>query len=237
MKVKSQIAIGIILLILGFLLTNSIKKSFMNIEMNNSSEELKELQNEIVALQTQIDNLKTKNSDLKAEVDKKNSEDAKDNSYFEETLNKIEMYENIIGLRGVQGEGISMVIKPIKNPLGQIQRGINSNDLVYIVNELWHANAEAISIEDNRITFRTSICPSGDFIIINDNTRISTSSEIKIKAIGDVDKLYTSMKMPGLFQNITTKVTLDGPYKEDNVIIKGYDGSLDYNLLKPVETE
>ena len=236
MKLKSQVVIGMILLILGFLLTNGVK-SLMNIDIDGNNEDVKGLQEEIAELQSKIDNLKEKNSELQAEIDKANSENTKDNSYLSDTLKKIENYENIIGLNDVQGTGISMIIRPIKNPLGQIQKGIDAYDLVYIVNELWHSNAEAISIQDNRITFRTSICPSGDFIIINDDTRISATSEIKIKAIGDVDKLYASMKMPGLFQSITTKSTLDGPYKEENILIKGYDGSLDYEFLKPLETK
>lgn len=236
MKLKSQIAIGIVLLVLGFLLTSGVK-SFINAETNSSSEDVKNLQGEISDLQSNIDKLKEKNAQLQTEIDKINSENTKDNSYLSDTLKKIENYENIIGLKDVQGTGISMIIKPIKNPIGQIQRNIDATDLVYIVNELWHSNAEAISIQDTRITFMSSICPSGDFIIINDDIRISATSEIKIKAIGDADKLYASMKMPGLFQNITTKVTLDGPYKEENIIINGYDGSLDYEFLKPLETK
>ncbi len=236
MKLKSQIAIGIILLILGFLLTNSVK-TMMNSNDNSNTEDIKNLQDQISNLQSSIDKLREKNNNLQNEIDKNNSENIKDNSYLSDTLKKIENYENIIGLKDVAGTGISIIVKPIKTPIGQIQRNIDSNDLIFIVNELWHSNAEAISIQDNRITFRTSICPSGDFIIINDDTRISASSEIKIKAIGDPDKLYASMKMPGLFQNISTKLTIDGPYKEDNLLIQGYDGSLDYEYLKPVETK
>ncbi len=235
MKLKSQIAIGIILLIFGYFMTNSIK-SLMVSNIYSDSEDVKKLQKQISDLENDIEKLKTKNMELKTEIETNNSKNAKDNGYLADMLEKVENYENIIGLKAVQGNGITMVVKPIKNPIGQIQRNIDANDLVYIVNELWHSNAEAISIQDNRITFRTSISPSGDFIIINDDTRIPTTSEIKIKAIGDVEKLYTSMKMPGLFQNITKKVIIDGPFKEEDLIINSYEGSLDYNYMKPVKT-
>ncbi|MCL2323307.1 MAG: DUF881 domain-containing protein [Oscillospiraceae bacterium] len=237
MKLKSQIVIGIILLLLGFLLTNSIKTLISSSE-GDASTNNKDLQAYISSLETLNANLKEKNKTLQADIDKLNSENAQGNSGLSDLLNKIHNYENIIGLNEVQGAGISLIVKPLKNPLGQVQSNLDSNDLVIIVNELWHSNAEAISVQGTRLTFMTSIFSSGDFIVINDDTtRISASSEIKIEAIGDPDKLYASMKMPGLFQNIATKLIIDGPYKENNLILKGYDGALDYEYLKPVEAK
>ena len=85
----------------------------------------------------------------------------------------------------VEGEGIIIYIDPKSDIFGSIaeDQRINDTDLVHIVNELNAAGAEAISINDIRLTSRSGIRNAGNAIIINDE-RISYSKRITIKAIG-----------------------------------------------------
>ena len=74
--------------------------------------------------------------------------------------------------------------------------------LSYIVNNLKFAGAEAISINDIRITAQTGIRTSGSFIRVGNTDRINPDEAIIIKVIGDSTKLKTEMEFQGFLENL-----------------------------------
>ncbi|MFH0702181.1 MAG: DUF881 domain-containing protein [bacterium] len=68
---------------------------------------------------------------------------------------------------------------------------IHDIDLLELINDLWKAKAEAISLNNQRIIFSTEIECVGPTILIN-KTRIS--SPFVIKAVGDPKKLIKFVK-------------------------------------------
>ena len=87
---------------------------------------------------------------------------------------------------GVQGPGVRIEIEPAD---GEGERGeVSDGDLQVLVNALWFAGAEAVSINDQRIGTLTSIRQAGSAITVN---YVSVDAPFTIEAIGDAETLRT----------------------------------------------
>ncbi|MGH3474954.1 MAG: DUF881 domain-containing protein [Aeromicrobium sp.] len=89
---------------------------------------------------------------------------------------------------GVQGPGI--VIYTESSSDGLEAGRITDRDLQVLVNGLWYAGAEAVSVNDNRVGTLTSIRTAGDAITVNYR---SISSPYTIIALGDPESLQTRL--------------------------------------------
>ena len=108
-----------------------------------------------------------------------------------ETEKELKIANAVIGTTEVTGKGIIVTLSDNKNVssdnielLDNISNYlIHDSDLLRIVNELKNAGAEAISINEERITNQTSITCDGNVILVNGN---KISSPFIIKASGRV---------------------------------------------------
>jgi uncharacterized protein YlxW (UPF0749 family) len=152
-------------------------------------------------------------------------------------LNKdLEETRILTGQTEVDGQGITIYIDPKSDIFGSVSDGqlpINDSDLVHIVNELYSAGAEAICINDIRLTFRSGIRTAGNAILINDE-KITPNKRVVIKAIGKNDILYGAIKFPGAIPSTLTNscdVTFE---KLDKVTIPKYNKTYDFEYAKPI---
>ena len=99
-------------------------------------------------------------------------------------------------------------------------------DILNLVNELFLAGAEAISINDERVVAMTDIKTVGSFILVN---RTRKASPYTIKAIGDTKYLESALMIKGGYYD-TYKDSYSINIQKGNVIINKYDGemTLDY---------
>ena len=70
---------------------------------------------------------------------------------------------------------------------------VEDYDLLKLVNELFAAGAEAISINDIRLTGYSGIRTAANIYIYINNERISAQSQIVVKAIGNKSVLELSL--------------------------------------------
>lgn len=71
---------------------------------------------------------------------------------------------------------------------------IHDRDVLHTVNELFASGAEAISINNHRLSTGSSVRCVGTTILVND---VKIASPIVVRAIGDPSTLYGAMNMPG----------------------------------------
>lgn len=93
-----------------------------------------------------------------------------------------------LGITDVYGEGITITLQNTEDKI------IDELDLMGLVNELFLAGAEAISINDQRIIAMSDIVNPGNFILIN-NERVT--SPFVIKVIGDTKYLQSALNIKG----------------------------------------
>ena len=143
----------------------------------------------------------------------------------EENKEKIKKYRMILGLTDVSGEGV--VITVADNDTAELSNSfsnlfisdsiVHDGNLIAIVNELKAAGAEAISINDKRITETTCITCAGNVIQVNGE---KVGSPFVIKAIGDKDLLYGEMsKKQGTLYKLKMYGVITNISKEDEVEI------------------
>lgn len=153
--------------------------------------ELKKAQSEREAQANTIKELETKITQYeKGEVDK--------NIYAENLYNDTMKYRMLAGYLDLEGPG---VVVEINDPVVDLQYGegvysiVDELELVLqIISVLNAADAEAISINDQRYTSFTEIEKAANHIEIN-NT--STNSPIIIKAIGNPQTLESALTLKG----------------------------------------
>ncbi len=235
-KFRSQISIGIICVLLGFMITYQFKV----INRQNSVADPNKNSPEIILENEQ---LKKQKEEMKKRIDESDSklkdyEDLAKGRDEESGMLYKELQDTriLIGGTEVQGQGIIIYITPKSNIFGSNpeEQLIYDSDLVHIVNELNAADAEAISINDIRYTSRSGIRNAGNAIIMNDE-RISYNKRITIKAIGRSDILESAINFPlaippGL--NQACDIVME---RAEKIIIPKYNKTYKFEFAKPIE--
>lgn len=102
------------------------------------------------------------------------------------------------GLTDLEGPGVAVTLrdsmKPVSTDEAPMDRVIHDTDVLKVVNELWAAGAEAVSVNNHRVAMSTSFRCVGPVILV-DGTRIA--SPIVIRAIGDQQTLEGGLQTPG----------------------------------------
>ena len=203
---KEKVTIVITILFICMLLTSIISIQFKTtreiniIDIKNMNED--ELKKEILSFQNKY----TQTSEKLEDTYKKIQEYEKSLLNGEKNSNvldsELEESKVLSGLTDVQGEGVILILQDNE------EEQITSNHLVELVNELKYAGAEAISINNNRITNFTDIVDV-NYIIMIDGIKISSPYEVK--AIGNQTYLSST---------ISAKDGFLSTYKETGLTIK-----------------
>lgn len=170
------------------------------------------------------------------------------NTKYEETIQKLNEYKQkresnqeaselldkellqartIAGLTDVKGNGI--VVTLIDN-----EKAVEAEDLNELINELRVAGAEAISINDQRITNMVDVFQVGESILVNGKTKWISSPYI-IKAIGDpkyLESALTTKKIGYVDQHPEIKIEV---VKQNNIKILKYEDEIKINYAKVEE--
>ncbi|GAA0121362.1 MAG: DUF881 domain-containing protein [Clostridium argentinense] len=237
-KFSYQITIALIFLLLGYMLTTQIS----TINKQTISENEEKTNPEIII---ENEHLRKQKEELEKEINELNGK-AKE---FEEAaagrteeskllLQELQQTRLQTGSVDVKGEGITIYITPKKNLFANDikYRPMTGENLLGIVNELNAADAEAISINDIRLTSRSGIRDGGDNIIIN-NERISPQQRVVIKAIGNKKLLEQAVNFPGAIPDGLLKLCDVDFQTSDEVIIKKTSVNPKFDYAKQVENK
>lgn len=221
---QGQLAIAMVCMVLGIMLavqfrtTQDIKLSIPYQRVEDLSQRLSQTEKERDALINQVQELKRTSG---AEAVSKEFE-------------QIKMGAGVIAL---EGPGITVTIddskrpsKPGENPNLYL---IHDDDILKVINELWAAGAEAMSINEQRLIASSEIRCAGPTLSVN-NSRYSPPYEVR--AIGNPTTLENSLKMRGgvieTLQFWGIQVTIK---TQDVVKVPAYKGTFRFDLAKPVQ--
>lgn len=105
---------------------------------------------------------------------------------------------------------------------------------MHIVNTLRYVKAEAISVNDYRVTPQSGIKNSGNWIWVGTAGQIDPNDKIVIKAIGDKQALKTSINFIGVLEYGALKSYDIKVDDSDEIIINKTTQSLKSEFVKPV---
>ena len=97
----------------------------------------------------------------------------------------------------LQGPGVQVTLKDAPPPLGEVPNGLTLDDYVVhqqdvqaVVNALWSGNAEAMSINGERISNTSAIRCAGNTLLLNGRV---FSPPFTVSAIGSVSELHKAL--------------------------------------------
>lgn len=157
------------------------------------------------------------------------------------SLALLEGLKEDVGLSEVVGEGIEIYLDD--SPL--VARDdveltdsllVQASDVRDVVNFLFTSNADAVSVNGQRIIATTPITSVGSSILINNSYTVPPFS---IKAVGDtklmVKRLRNKEVMPGLFDRALNEEIVFDPVPQGRIVIPVYNGNLRSEYLTLVE--
>ena len=191
-KVSMQIFIAIIFVILGFLIIYQFKSASKNIGYNGT-----DIISELDKLKNEKDELTKVQSELSEKLKIYEDDAAKETNVGVEIKKQLDNARIELGLVPVVGPGVEITLTKKNTFFGgnfnDNSQNITEVELVHLINLLWYSQAEAIEVNDFRITPQIGIKNSGKFITIGSAGKIDPSEKIVIKATGDIAKFKNSL--------------------------------------------
>jgi uncharacterized protein YlxW (UPF0749 family) len=148
-----------------------------------------DLQEEYLKLRNQVGTLLEENTKLQDAI----ADQSKQGKVLNEGLQEAKL---LAGLTEVEGPGVTVTLRDSESNSLEISpsnKVIHDQDVLLVVNELWAAGAEAITVNGHRVVGSTSFRCVGPVIHVDG---IPIASPIVIRAIGDSKTLMGAMKMP-----------------------------------------
>lgn len=239
MKIKNQLAIGLVCMLLGIILALQYKVFQENVA--NDIVPFKrqtELTNELISLKEEKDNLKQELKEVEATLLAIEESASKDNAIIKNLTDTVREYELIAGMTDVIGEGIIITIDhppADANSINDVNVVDAYVEILQLVNDLNAAGAEAISINEQRLISLSEIRAAGLSINVN---YVPQSVPITIKAIGKADALDGAVTFRYGQVNELRKVGLLVDVKTmDEVVIPRYHGVIKFQYVETIEEE
>jgi uncharacterized protein YlxW (UPF0749 family) len=232
----SQVLMTATLLIMGFLVAAQVKAgraltSQVEIPTRNVYALATLLKSEREAHQA----LETEVSDLRARLEQYETAAAQGRSLTEAMGKELETLRIALGLKAMQGPG---VVVRVEDPKSQPKGGTNPivvtyQDLVAVINELWAAGAEAISLNGQRITASTGISQVGGTVVVNLQR---LHGPFDIVAIGDPAVMQGALNIRGgLVESLRALGLTITINRRDTLTVPAFKGPLNFEFAKPSE--
>ena len=227
---KDYLWIGLICVILGVILAQQAKIVQRDmLDGLSPRQKSGELVSELKKVREEKDVLLEQITALESRLAEIESSESKESVLIKSLNEDLEKYKIFAGLIDVEGKGIVITIDnpPVDmNYAYEVNFVYDYHLLLSLVNELNAAGAEAISINDQRITGLSEIRAAGSSININ---LIPQQAPFVIKAIGSSDTLDGAVSHRfGIVSQIRDKRYLIEVKKSDNVKIPKYSGIIDF---------
>lgn len=218
----AQVSLFLVALVIGVLLVGQLRSQARPIELSSLSAQ--ELSTLIETLSSRNVQLSDGLADLRERIRDYERAEVEGRSTLEVSEEALLQLTAFGGLRGVTGQGMVIDIEGSFDATAV-------NDLIY---ELRNAGAEAIAVDDIRIT-ASSVAVMGTGTIEIDGVPIG--QEFSISAIGSPDGLRAAIERPGgiltlLQQSIDAVFTVESA---SNLRIPGTEQDLTPQVARPVE--
>lgn len=194
-----------------------------------------------VALEETRTNLIREQTELKKQIEElQNTINADEAQLKTQTMNRgqieeLEKYKEPAGLTEIKGRGVKITIDDSKKS-SEVNAITHAADLRDLVNFLWSIKAKAISINDERVVFTTSIDCLVNTILINNTKQVPPFT---IKAVGDSPKLMEGLADKNNLKDIYRRAEDEGLVfyfsQENDLTIKPSSESLAIEYAKIVK--
>jgi uncharacterized protein YlxW (UPF0749 family) len=142
----------------------------------------------------------------------------------------------LAGLVPVHGSGLRVVLDDSTrktSPSGNVDDlVIHSQDIQAVVNALWLAGAEAVSVNDERLVSTSAVLCVGNTLLLNGTVH---SPPYRVAAVGATrDRFETDSLVKALHDDATTFGLRFSVTGDDNLMVPAYQGGTALRYARPV---
>lgn len=199
-----QITLGVALLALGFLIAAQLAAEGPRIRY--TTQERSTLVETALGLQTQQDDLKARISALRDDIQTLEQQGTGSAATIRDLNDRLTEARIAAGLIPLTGTGIVLRIEDSTTPTppggNEADYLAGAADLRTVVALLWQSGAEAISINEERITTSSAIVDIGGSVLVN---AAYLTGPYDVKAIGSTDLFERLSALPGWGEFVRTR--------------------------------
>lgn len=155
-----------------------------------------ELKSQLASWREKYNEIKEKYDEVLAKIEEYKNESVSDEKTAQLLETELQQLNKALGKTDVKGEGIVIQLVDKKGEIlddDNYVYAITAEDLLIIVNQLFAAGAEAISINGHRIVYASSIDDIGNTEFIKVNSKRIPDNTYVINAIGNADYLRSAV--------------------------------------------
>lgn len=204
-NIKTKIVVFISTILVGFLIATNY-----NIEGSSSTLSLntKEYQNAVETknnLTKQVASLRQINSETQVKVNEYNNSDTDNVKILEDMRMQVADYGGLTGINEVKGPGLVITIndgsinEKEDDRSTMLKKYLHDADMAFVLNEVRYAGAQAIAINNYRISPLTGVNCYGPYLIFEDKT--VEYAPFNVYVIGNPETLKASLFEQGSFLN------------------------------------
>jgi uncharacterized protein YlxW (UPF0749 family) len=200
-----QVTLGVALLALGFLVAAQLAAEGPRVRY--TSEERTPLVETALSLQSTQDGLKKQIVDLRNQIQALEADSAGSQATIRSLNDALDQARIAAGLVRMTGTGVVLKLedsgRPVAAGANEADYLVSAADLRTVVDQLWLAGAEAIAINDERVTTSTAIIDIGGAILVN---TAYVAGPYQVSAIGPTDLFARLSGQPGFQEFVVTRV-------------------------------
>ena len=232
--------VAAVLGVMCFLLTLGIFVQIKTVKNNNSTVsnnyEENSLRAEVLKYKEKYDNKYKELEKAEEKLEQERESSTKNDGELQSKEEEITEGNKITGLTEVTGAGVIVTLtdskKDISSSLNPSDLIVHDLDVLSVINELKNAGAEAISINDQRLTPNSGIVCGGNIIDINGE---KVGAPFIIKAIGLPEQL-AALNRPGGYLAKLKEYSIGVELEKSNKItIPKYTGTITYKYAKTIK--
>lgn len=231
-----QVALFGALIALGFLITAQVRSEAPRVRY--TTQERAPLVEAVVALQAQQDALKDRILELRTRVTAAEQGAAGSGALVSDLNASLRAARVAAGLVALEGPGIYLQLEDSQVPVppdGSVaDYRVGARDLRLVVEELWLAGAEAVSVNGERLVPATAFVDIGGSLLVNS---AYLAPPYQVAAIGPADLYDVLVTSPGFIELVQARADRFGiriSFAEpDRVTIPAYAGTVTLHYARP----
>ncbi|TAK00280.1 MAG: DUF881 domain-containing protein [Chloroflexota bacterium] len=227
-----QVTLSGALFVLGFLIAAQLAAEGPRVRY--TSQERAPLIETALGLQDQQNALQAQILDLRARIVELEAEEPGSEALVREINAALEHARLAGGLVQITGPGIIFRLEDAENPGTERDSLVTARDIRTLVQELWLAGAEAISINGERVTTTTAILDIGNAILAN-SAYLAPPYEVRTIGADDLyERLTTSASFVEFVRSRIEPYGLRLSFSElDEVTVPAYAGTIRSHYARP----
>lgn len=233
-NLKAHVLVTAVCFILGMMLVAQFRSAQMTGGSITSLQRVQELSADLKNTIEERDMLKREITDLRNRIAEYEESASKTSGFTDAMKKELEKVRMAAGLVGGYGPGVVITLDDSNVPK---QPGedpnlflVHDEDLLKVINELFAAGAEAVSVNGQRIATNSEIRCVGPTIIVNSAKLVPP---FIIQAVGDPHTLETSLKMRGgVIESLQVFGIQVNIKKHENIEMPAYSGPIQFKYLK-----